>query len=47
MVYQKLGRRKEAELEAAAFISLKNKEGIFAPPEEKTKVDAQPGRPQR
>ena len=35
MVYTKLGRTKEAKAESAAFLVLKNKEGVMAPPKEK------------
>jgi hypothetical protein len=35
MVYSKLGRTQEAKAESAAFLVLKNKEEIMAPPEEK------------
>jgi tetratricopeptide (TPR) repeat protein len=35
MVYSKLGRAPEAKAESAAFMALKNKEDIMAPPQEK------------
>lgn len=35
MVYTKLGRMQEARAEAAAFLALKNKEEVMAPPAEK------------
>jgi predicted Zn-dependent protease len=35
MVYSKLGRTQEAKAESAAFLVLKNKEEIMAPPDEK------------
>jgi predicted Zn-dependent protease len=35
MVYSKLGRTTEAKAESAAFLVLKNKEGVMAPPKEK------------
>jgi tetratricopeptide (TPR) repeat protein len=35
MVYTKLGRTQEAKAESAAFLELKNKEGIMASPNEK------------
>ena len=39
MVYGKLGRVQEAKAEADAFLSLKAKQGVLAPPEEKTRDD--------
>jgi predicted Zn-dependent protease len=45
MAYRQLGRKKDAEREAAAFLSLKNKEDVLAPPQEKTKSSEQPGQP--
>jgi len=42
MVYRHLGRKKEAEAEAAAFMALKEKEGSLFPPQEKTTLHAQP-----
>jgi hypothetical protein len=35
MVYTKLGRAKEAKAESAAFLVLKSKEEVMAPPQEK------------
>ena len=35
MVYSRLGRTQEAKVEAAAFLQLKSKEGVLAPPQEK------------
>jgi tetratricopeptide (TPR) repeat protein len=35
MVYTRLGRRQAAKAESAAFLALKNKEGVMAPPKEK------------
>ncbi len=35
MVYSKLGRTQEAKAESAAFLALKNKEEVMAPPKEK------------
>ena len=35
MAYTKLGRMQEAKAEAAAFLALKNKEEVMAPPAEK------------
>jgi tetratricopeptide (TPR) repeat protein len=46
MAYRHLGRKKEAEAEAAAFMALKEKEGVLVPPKEKTILQAQPRRPQ-
>ena len=40
MVYSKLGRTQEAKAEADAFLVLKAKQGVLAPPEEKTRHDA-------
>jgi len=40
MVYSRQGRTQEAKAEAAAFLSLKNKEEVLAPPEEKLKSSA-------
>lgn len=44
MAYSHLGRKKEAKAEADAFLALKNKEEILAPPQEKLKLDVQSGR---
>jgi hypothetical protein len=35
MVYSKLGRAQEAKAESDAFLALKNKEDVMAPPQEK------------
>ncbi len=45
MAYSRLGRKKEAEAELAAFVLLKQKEGVFAPPDEKTRIRPQPENP--
>lgn len=45
MAYSRLGRKKEADAELAAFMLLKEKEGVFAPPDEKTKLRNQPEPP--
>jgi tetratricopeptide (TPR) repeat protein len=37
MVYSRLGRTQAAKAEASAFIALKGKEGVLAPPEDKLK----------
>ena len=41
MVYSRLGRTEAAKAEAAAFLRLKNKEGVLAPPQEKLKSSVQ------
>lgn len=41
MVYSRLGRTDAAKAEAAAFLRLKSKEGVLAPPEEKLKSRGQ------
>jgi tetratricopeptide (TPR) repeat protein len=43
--YQKLGRKKDAEHERAAFDVLKDKEEVLAPPSEKIAIRRQLGRP--
>jgi tetratricopeptide (TPR) repeat protein len=45
MAYRQLGRKKDAEREAAAFLSLTNKGEGLAPPYEKTKSSEQRGQP--
>jgi tetratricopeptide (TPR) repeat protein len=45
MAYGRLGRKKDAEREAAVFLSLKNKEDVLAPPREKTKSSELSGQP--
>lgn len=45
MAYYRLGRKAEAKAETAAFTELKAKEGVFAPPAEKTKPGKRPGPP--
>jgi|CZKR01.1.fsa_nt_gi tetratricopeptide (TPR) repeat protein len=45
MAYNHLGREKEANVEASAFMALKNKEEILAPPQEKLKLNPHPGQP--
>jgi hypothetical protein len=35
MVYSRLGRTEAAKAEADAFLQLKRKEGVLAPPQEK------------
>ena len=40
MIYSRLGRTQAAKVEAAAFLHLKNQEGVLAPPEEKLKSAA-------
>ena len=37
MVYSRLGRAQQAKAEASAFLALKSKQGVLAPPEEKVK----------
>lgn len=39
MVYSRLGRTQEAKAEADAFLALKAKQGVLAPPEERTRHD--------
>ncbi len=42
MVYSRLGRTQEAKAEADAFLTLKAKQGVLAPPEDKTRHDVKP-----
>jgi tetratricopeptide (TPR) repeat protein len=46
MAYNRLGRKDEAKAEMATFTALKAKEGVFVPPQEKTKFDKRVGSPQ-
>ncbi len=45
MAYNHLGREKEAKAEASAFLSLKSREEVLAPPQEKIKPTTQAGQP--
>jgi anaphase-promoting complex subunit 3 len=45
LAYRRLGRTEEAKRETAAFLSLKEKEEVMAPPQEKTAVPKQAGPP--
>jgi len=43
MAYSRSGRKEEAKAEMAAFTTLKEKEGVFVPPAEKTKTEKRAG----